>query len=163
MAFEVVVEHLNHSGIVAEVCRKVGVAGWFNAQNPWYLLTSESSCTAEEAWQIVYTYARRWYIEISWRYGTSGLVLVSPRRWSWERRPKVLLSATLAHAFLLSLLIPASAPVQCWLLRFWCHRTGKRSRDIPTPLYRLRLALSRLGLASLYPLRASSPSCEHAR
>ena len=34
MAFEVVVEHLNHLGIVAEVCREIGVAEWLDAQDP---------------------------------------------------------------------------------------------------------------------------------
>lgn len=34
MAFEVVVEHLNHLGIVAEVCREIRVAEWLNAQDP---------------------------------------------------------------------------------------------------------------------------------
>jgi transposase len=34
MAFEVVVEHLNHLGIVAEVCREIGVADWLNAEDP---------------------------------------------------------------------------------------------------------------------------------
>ncbi len=34
MAFEVAVEHLNHLGIVAEVCREIGVAEWLDAQNP---------------------------------------------------------------------------------------------------------------------------------
>ena len=34
MAIEVVVEHLNHLGIVAEVCREIGVAEWLDAQNP---------------------------------------------------------------------------------------------------------------------------------
>src|SRR5262249_44508635 len=34
MAFEVVVEHLNHLGIVAEVCREIGVAEWLNTQDP---------------------------------------------------------------------------------------------------------------------------------
>jgi hypothetical protein len=34
MAFEVVVEHLNHLGIVAEVCREIGVAEWLNTQEP---------------------------------------------------------------------------------------------------------------------------------
>jgi transposase len=34
MEFEVVVEHLNHLGIVAEVCREIGVAEWLNAQEP---------------------------------------------------------------------------------------------------------------------------------
>jgi hypothetical protein len=63
--------------------------------------------TAEEAWRIVYTYARRWHIEISWRYGTSELVLESSRLWSWERRPKVVFSATLSYAFLLSPVYPS--------------------------------------------------------
>jgi transposase len=34
MAVEVVVEHLNHLGIVAEVCREIGVAEWLDAQDP---------------------------------------------------------------------------------------------------------------------------------
>ncbi|HEX9413122.1 MAG TPA: IS1634 family transposase [Ktedonobacterales bacterium] len=34
MAYEVVVEHLNHLGIVAEVCREIGVAEWLDAQDP---------------------------------------------------------------------------------------------------------------------------------
>lgn len=34
MAFDVVVEHLNHLGIVAEVCREIGVAEWLDAQDP---------------------------------------------------------------------------------------------------------------------------------
>ena len=34
MAYEVVVEHLNHLGIVAEVCQEIGVAEWLNAQAP---------------------------------------------------------------------------------------------------------------------------------
>jgi hypothetical protein len=33
MAFEVAVEHLNQLGIVADVCREVGVAEWLNAQD----------------------------------------------------------------------------------------------------------------------------------
>ncbi len=34
MAVEAVVEHLNHLGIVAEVCREIGVAEWLDAQDP---------------------------------------------------------------------------------------------------------------------------------
>src|SRR5260221_2452927 len=34
MAFDVAVEHLNHLGIVAEVCREIGVAEWLDAQAP---------------------------------------------------------------------------------------------------------------------------------
>lgn len=116
-------------------------------QEPWYLLTSEPVTTVEQAWQIVYAYARRWQIELCWRYGKSELAMESPRVWSWERRQKFLLLATLAYAFLLSLLRDDHQPVRQWLLRYWCHRTGKRSRAAAAPLYRLRSALSRLWLA----------------
>jgi Transposase DDE domain len=118
-------------------------------QEPWYLLTTEPVTTPEQAWQIVYAYARRWQIEWAWRYGKSELALESPRVWSWERRQKFLLLATLAYAFLLSLLRDDQRSVRQWLLRYWCHRTGKRSRAAAAPLYRLRSALSRLWLAYL--------------
>lgn len=118
-------------------------------QEPWYLLTSEPVTTAEQAWQIVYAYARRWQIELCWRYGKSELALESPRVWRWEGRQKFLLLATLAYAFLLSLLRADHLPIRQWLLRYWCHRTGTRSRETSAPLYRLRSALSRLWLAYL--------------
>jgi hypothetical protein len=118
-------------------------------QEPWYLLTSEPIRSVEDAWRVVFSYARRWQIEMSWRYGKSELAMESPRLWTWERRLKLLLMATLAYTFLLSLLHPEHSALLHWLLRFWCHRTGKRSRDASTPLYRLRSALSRLWLAYL--------------
>ena len=34
MAARYVVEHLNHLGIVAEVCREIGVAAWLDSQDP---------------------------------------------------------------------------------------------------------------------------------
>jgi len=34
MAARYVVEHLNHLGIVAEVCREIGVAAWLNELDP---------------------------------------------------------------------------------------------------------------------------------
>ncbi len=69
----------------------------------------------------------------------------------WEVRRKFLLIATLAYAFLLSLLsFPDSLPR---LFQLACHRTGKWSRDISAPLYRLRLAVCRLWLA--YPTQFS--------
>src|SRR5215470_9198968 len=34
MATRYVVEHFNHLGIVAEVCREIGVADWLDAQDP---------------------------------------------------------------------------------------------------------------------------------
>jgi len=86
-------------------------------QQPWYLLTSEPIRSAVDAWPVVVAYARRGQIEMSWRYGKSALAMESPRLWSWERRQKLLLLATLADAFLLSLLAPARAALRHWLLR----------------------------------------------
>lgn len=118
-------------------------------REPWYLLTSEPIRTANDAWQIVFAYARRWQIELTWRYTKSELAFESPRLWTWERREKLLLLATLAYAFLLSLLATTLADLRAAVLRLGCHRTGKRSRETPTPLYRLRAALSRLWLTHL--------------
>lgn len=114
---------------------------------PWYLLTNEPVTTAVDAWRIVRAYARRWQMEMSFRYTKSELAFESPRLWTWERRVKLLLLATLAYAFLLTLLREVWEPLRVWLLRQFCHRTGKRARETPSPLYRLRTAISRLWLA----------------
>jgi hypothetical protein len=111
------------------------------------LLTTEPIETAADAWAVVLAYARRWQIEWTWRYGKSELALESPRLWTWERRHKLLLLATLAYAFLLSLLDTTLMALRQELLRQGCHRTGKRSQETLAPLYRLRSALSRLWLA----------------
>jgi hypothetical protein len=116
---------------------------------PWYLLTSDPIRTAEDAWAVVFAYARRWQIECAWRYSKSELAMESPRVWTWERREKLLLMVTLVYAFFLSLLASAWEELRTWLLRAWCHRTGKRSREVAAPLYRLRSALSRLWQAYL--------------
>lgn len=96
---------------------------------------------------MVLAYARRWQVEMAWRYSKSELAMESPRLWFWDNRLKLLLMVTLAYAFLLSLLDPARQSLRQWLLRYWCHRTGKRSQNASAPLYRLRSALSRLWLA----------------
>jgi hypothetical protein len=111
-------------------------------QSPWYLLTSQPIHCAEDAWAIVHAYARRWQVEMAIRYAKSELAFESPRLISWQHRKKLLLIATLVYAFLLSLLRPHLDPLRNWLLRTFCHRSGKRSRDVPAPLYRLRLAIS---------------------
>jgi len=116
---------------------------------PWYLLTSEPIRTVEDAWEVVFAYGRRWQIECAWRYSKSELAMESPRVWTWERREKLLLMVTLVYAFLLSLLASEWEELRLWLLRVWCHRTGKRSRKVAAPLYRLRSALSRLWQAYL--------------
>jgi hypothetical protein len=119
---------------------------------PWYLLTNEPIERVEDAWKVVFAYARRWQIEMAFRYNKSELAMESPRLWSWEGRVKLLLMVTLCYAFLLSLLHPDLEPVRQWLLRCFCHRTGKRSQETQAPLYRLRTALSCLWLS--YPISA---------
>ena len=114
-------------------------------RKPWYLITTEPIDTPEQAWQVVFAYARRWQIEMSLRFTKSEMAFESPRLQAWEARLKFLLIASLAYAFLLSLL--ANTDFLFSFISRYCHRTGKWSRDISAPLYRLRLALSRLWLA----------------
>ena len=114
---------------------------------PWYLLTNEPVETAADAWHIVFIYTPRWQVEMAYRYSKSELAMESPRLWFWQNRLKLLLMVTLVYAFLLALLHPVLQPLRLWLLRFWCHRTGKRYRETSIPLYRLRAALSRLWLS----------------
>jgi len=122
-----------------------------DGQEPWYLLTTEPITSVEDAWRVVLAYARRWQVEMAFRFGKSELAMESPRLWSWQRRVKLLLMVTLAYAFLLSLLEPTLAWLRLWLLGHFCHRTGKRSREVSAPLYRLRSAISRLWLAHPQP------------
>lgn len=120
------------------------VARLKGSKEPWYLLTSDVIRTADDAWGVVSAYARRWQIEQTWRYNKSELGCESPRVWAWERREKFLLMLTLVYAFLLSLLASALELLREACLRWGCHRTGKRSREVAAPLYRLRAAISRL-------------------
>jgi hypothetical protein len=124
---------------------------------PWYLLTNERIETKDEAWKIVLAYARRWQIEMAFRYNKSELAMESPRLLSFERREKLLLMVTLCYAFLLSLLAPFLKEIVETLLRRFCHRTGKRSQQVLTPLYRLRAAISRLWMSHPVPF-AQFPS-----
>jgi len=117
-----------------------------SGRKPWYLITSEPVSNADQAWQIVFAYARRWQVEMSLRFTKAEMAFESPRLLQWESRMKFLLIATLAYAFLLSLL--ANLDFLFSFISRYCHRTGKWSRDVSAPLYRLRLALSRLWLHS---------------
>lgn len=116
-------------------------------KTPWYLLTNETIETLEDAWAIVFIYARRWQIEMTYRYSKTELAMESPRLWSWDNRLKLMLMVSLVYAFLLSLLDSSLEILRTWLLRYWCHRTGRRYREFQLPLYRLRSALSRLWLS----------------
>jgi hypothetical protein len=87
-------------------------------------LTNEAMTCEEEAWQVVFAYVRSFQIEQTWRYDKSEWANPRPRLWRWQEREKLLLMATLAYAFLLTLLEPCYDPLRCWLLRCSCHRTG---------------------------------------
>lgn len=113
-------------------------------REPWYLLTADPIATLADAWAIVLAYARRWQIELVWRYSKSELAFESPRVWAWEVRVKLLLLAALAYAFVLHLLHSSFDALRALLLRNWCHRTGKRYQEVVAPVYRLRSALSRI-------------------
>jgi len=92
------VQHPEQPGVALSlvVCRSAG-------RLPWYLLTNETVTSEDEAWQVVFAYVRRWQIEQTWRYEKSELAFQSPRLWHWAEREKVLVMATLAYAFLLTL------------------------------------------------------------
>jgi Transposase DDE domain len=141
IAFQVT-DPVHHQPLWLVVARRKG-------QSPWYLLTNEPAHSPEFAWQIVLAYARRWQVEMAIRYHKCELAFESPRVFKWNSRHKLLLIAGLAYAFLLSLLTPTRMTLSSWLLFTFCHRTGKRSRTTPAPLYRLRFALSFLWLT--YP------------
>lgn len=126
-------------------------------REPWYLLTNRAIESEEEAWRVVKDYARRWQIEMALRFNKSELAMESPRVWCWERRMKLLMIVTLVYAFLLRLLCEPKEWTQQILKRF-CHRTGKRSRETPTPLYRLRTALCQLWLEHPPPLYSAKSS-----
>jgi hypothetical protein len=115
-----------------------------SGRQPWYLLTNIPIVSAEDAWHIIFIYSRRWQVEMTLRFEKSELGFESPRLQDWEARCKFLLIASLVHAFLIRLLQPSFDAFRQWLFDFWCHRNGKWSRETPTPLYRLRLALSQL-------------------
>ena len=138
IAFQVA-DPTHHQPLWLVVARRKG-------QSPWYLLTSEPAHSPQLAWQIVLAYARRWQVEMAIRYNKCELAFESPRVFQWQPRLKLLLIAGLAYAFLLSLLAPSLIDLCAWLLRTFCHRTGKRSRETPAPLYRLRIALTFLWL-----------------
>lgn len=121
---------------------------------PWYLLTNELADTPADMWKVVSAYARRWQIEMAFRFCKSELAMQSPRLRTWENRLKLLLMVSLAYAFLLTLLDPLLKPFRDALLKRFCPRTGKRSRQSPTPLYRIRIALDYLFLATGPPFLA---------
>ena len=121
-------------------------------RRPWYLLTNEPLATLEDAWQIVFAYARRWQVEMALRFEKAELGIASPRLQKWETLCKLWQVVALVYAFLLSLLDDRLQMLCDWLLQFGCPRTGKWRQTVLTPLYRLIEALSVLWLTHPPPL-----------
>jgi Transposase DDE domain len=152
MVFDARSRHMRLVGINVVPFRHPGYAGplWLvvarpgGGREPWYLVTNMAVTSLEQGWQLIFAYARRWQIELTFRFTKCELGMESPRLWKWENRIKLLLIVTLAYVFLLSLVHPLQLALRTWLLRHFCHRTGKRCREVTAPLYRLRWALSRL-------------------
>ena len=92
-------------------------------------------------------HSERWTSEMAIRFDKSELAFASLCVRDWEACGKLWSITALAYAFLLSLLAPLFQHVCEWLLRNWCHRTGKWSREVSAPLDRVRSTLSRLWLA----------------
>lgn len=109
-----------------------------------YVITNDPVTNEAQAWEVFFTYRRRWQIETYFRYNKYEFALECPRLWSLEARLKLLGMVMLVYAFLLSLLDPLQQEMIQALLRFRCHRTGKRCQNAQAPLYRIRWAVSRL-------------------
>jgi hypothetical protein len=113
-------------------------------REPWYLLTNEVIETAEDAWQIVLSYLKRWKIEESYRFEKTELLIESVRLHDASARTKLLWLLTLAHGFLLRILSPPMFAARCRLLWHWDQRADWRLWQVQAPLARLRTALARL-------------------
>lgn len=120
------------------------VVGRPKGGSAWHFLTNVPVESLDDAWRILFTYVRRWQIEMAFRFLKSELALESPRLWFWENRLKLFAIVALLYSFLVSLLLPDFDPLRTYILQYWCKRTGKRHRLAAMPLYRLRYALSRL-------------------
>jgi hypothetical protein len=137
------------TGIVVKRIRHASYAGdlWVIAVRqkgePWYLVTNTPIETEEEAWNCVFTYRRRWKIETCFRYGKSELCLETVNIREQEKREKMLLIVMVVYMFLLWLMDGKQREGVVWLLRHYCHRTGKKQREQKVPIYRVRWAISR--------------------
>lgn len=108
-----------------------------------WLVTTEDASGEAATLRIACAYLRRWQVEWAFRYGKADLGLASIRVQGWKEREKLWRLAELAHAFLLSLLVLREDSLLSRVLR-WCHRTGRKYREVIAPLYRLRHGLANL-------------------
>ncbi len=111
-------------------------------RKPWYLLTSIPITSHQKAWEVIFSYARRWKIEQTFRFAKAEMGMESPRLWFWENRLKFMAILTLAIDFIFLLTHQGRTTDIEQLLNTWNHRTGNRCKKPPAPIYRIRLALS---------------------
>ena len=52
-------------------------------RKPWYLLTNQELNATDDAWRVVFAYARRWQVEMCYRACKTDLAMESPRLWFW--------------------------------------------------------------------------------
>ena len=119
-------------------------------RQPMYLLTNVAVDTIGMAWEIFFSYMKRWDIEQCFRFGKTAMAMESPRLWFWENRLKLLMIVALLMAFFFELLQKHNL-FSIQTINTWCPRTGKRQVNADLPLYRLRLAISQLVLYELNP------------
>jgi hypothetical protein len=112
--------------------------------------------TQEQAWDLVFSYARRWKSEEQFRFHKTEVLLAALRLQGWEPRRTLLLLRTLAYGVLLAALPTPLLLARSHLLGRWNQRADWRKFPAKRPVYRLRWALSRLWLT--HP-----PSCVHCR
>ncbi|MDQ6659547.1 MAG: transposase [Chloroflexota bacterium] len=108
--------------------------------DPWYLVTNRCIETEQQAWECYHAYCRRWQVETVFRYEKSELAIETIGVWKREKRAKFLQMVSLVHSFLLHLVDETYQDLVEWLLREYCHRTGKKHKAAKVPIYRLRWA-----------------------
>lgn len=110
-------------------------------RSPMYLLTNDRIDSVGKAWEMFYSYLKRWDIEQVFKYGKSELGMESPRLWFLANRLKMLMLVTLVMDFLF-LLLRNFKSIMTTIMNTWCPRTGNRHRKTSMPIYRFRKAIS---------------------
>lgn len=113
----------------------------YKHQPPMYLLTSVEVDSIGIAWEMFYSYIKRWDIEQIFRFTKCELGIQSCRLWKFENRLKMMALVTLVYDFLLQTWRDSRDTATVWI-NTWCHRTGNKLKDIKMPLYRLRAAMA---------------------
>ena len=130
-------KHVCKTGIVAVRVRHTSYQGAL------WVVINRCIETEEQAWECYYAYCRRWQVETVFRFEKSELAIETIRVWKREKRNKFFHMVSLVHALLFHLLDDEYQELVHWILREYCHRTGKKQREAKVPIYRLRWALSR--------------------